>query len=231
MTTLEKPKFTDSEGALSDIDRGSNHQHPCISLPIAFKIYCDKSRVSHSVFYISRQKSDRLNAISVGYTGWFHAKVALHEGPSVDSSILGSSVLKGKIIDVSLPSGDVQMIGKSALGSAFTFSLPIGVRGTTETFEWRRSRGQEVKNLGGRGSGWELVRLNGPYSEAEEVVAVYTVDLMSPKLSGRFEFTGTGATKELGREWAIITVVTALSLGQKKRDSNMAAMGVIAAVG
>lgn len=229
MTTLEKPQASDFKRGSSDTDWKSNHQHPCISLPVAFRIYCEKARVSYSVFYIGREKSDRLSAISVRYSGWFHANVALHEGPSVDSHILGSSVLNGKTIDVSLPSGDVQMIGKSAHGSSFAFTLPIGTRGTAERFEWRRSRGQEVKRLGGRGSGWELVR-NDPHSNAEEVVAVYSVDLCSPKLSGHFGFMGTGATKELGREWAIMAVVTALSLGQKQRDTAISTMGLVTAI-
>lgn len=195
-------------------------QHPCISLPIAFRIYSDKARVTYCSFYIGRQKGERLKAINVEYSAWGNTSNTLHEGPSPESPVIGRSVLNTNSIDVSLPSLNFQMVaGGTSSSMEFICSMPVGKKmDRAERFEWRTSRGEEMKRLGSRCSGWKLVRMDNPNSKHEEVVAVYSVDIYTPKLSGRFEFLGSGATDELGREWAIMAVVTALSLGQKKRE-------------
>ncbi|KAH6893369.1 hypothetical protein B0T10DRAFT_482108 [Thelonectria olida] len=41
----------------------------------------------------------------------------------------------------------------------FTMMVWHGTSGRSESFEWRRSSGNEVKSLGGSSSGWKLVRL------------------------------------------------------------------------
>lgn len=48
------------------------------------------------------------------------------------------------------------------------FALPVGVDGEVETFEWRRSRGSEIKQLGASWRGWKLVRLGGGRSEQSD---------------------------------------------------------------
>ena len=199
----ERATVSDRERAESTSSGGSSrihHQHPCISLPLAFKIYCDKSRITYATFYIGREKGNRLKAISAHYHWIKGTETCLHEGPSTDSPVIGSS--------------------RNSL-CALSSGVTLSINGNVERFDWRRSHGQDVKSLGGRGSGWKLIRTH--YPGQEEVVAVYSVDLCSPKLSGRFAFLGSGATKELGREWAIATIVTALTLGQEKREELWAA--------
>ena len=184
------------------------HQHPCIDIPISFRIYCDKSRFTYSIFYIGHE---RFKAISTKYSFKRLADIYLHETSSVDSPAIGHATLRvSGDIDVALPSG-IQAVREHFWKDMHTFAMPVG--GRMERFQWRRSRGKEVKRLGGWGSKWKLVRLDG-----DEIVAVYAVDLWTPNLSGRFEFLGAGATKELGRDWTIATVVTALALGEKERQ-------------
>ncbi|KAK7977645.1 hypothetical protein PG996_003699 [Apiospora saccharicola] len=98
---------------------------------------------------------------------------------------------------------------------------------TRERFEWRKSRGNEVKQLDKINSGWKLVRIHseadgvggtrrardaGASSDGKEVVAVFA------EVSGwstssevvKFRFLGSGATGEMGPRWSLMAVVTAL---------------------
>jgi len=193
--------------------------HPNIDLPIAFKIYCAKSRVTYSAFYIGNEKGQELHAISGGYKRWFNATVALHQGPSTDSQVLGSAIVKSKSVEVTLPSGTHVMESRSVLSSDFAFDFPVEGFPAPEHFEWRRSQGPEVESLDGRGKGgWVLLRV-GHAAELAEPVAAYSVDLCSMKLSGHFAFFNSGRSGELSADWVVVAIVTALSLGQKKRDN------------
>ena len=194
--------------------------HPHIDLPLAFRVYCDKSRLTHSAFYIGHEKGQKLHGISGGYKGWFKATVTLHQGPSTDSQVLGSAIIKSKKVEVTLPSGMHVMESRSVLSSEFAFDFPIEGIPAPEHFEWRRSQGPEVESLAGRGKGgWVLLRI-GHAAELVEPVAAYSVDLGSIKLSGHFAFFNSGRSGELSADWVVMAIVTALSLGQKKRDNN-----------
>jgi hypothetical protein len=48
-------------------------------------------------------------------------------------------------------------------------------------------------------------------------VAAYAYDPWSWKLSGHFAFFNSGKTEALGGEFVVLAVLSALSLGQKKR--------------
>lgn len=41
----------------------------------------------------------------------------------------------------------------------FWFASPTGLDGSVERFEWRRSRGNEVRQVKAHGCGWKLVRM------------------------------------------------------------------------
>lgn len=135
-----------------------------------------------------------------------------------------------------------------------------------EIFRWKRSRGGEVKALGGSWRGWKLVRVGkgagqresgegesvvsgwsdgkeGGFSEKddggddddesvggtsaageeeageeeEEVVAVWakTGTWTSLHDVGQFAFVGSGVTGELGREFAVMALMTVLCIWQK----------------
>jgi hypothetical protein len=209
----------ESDANASDTPQKSIQEtHPRIDIPLAFKIYCDKSRLAYSAFYIGHEKGQKLHAISGGYKAWFKATVALHQGSNTDSPVLGSAITKSKSVEVTLPSGTHVMESRSVLSAEFAFDFPVEGIPAPEHFEWRRSQGPEVKGLAGRGKGgWVLVRV-GHAAELAEPVAAYSVDLASIKLSGHFAFFNSGRSGELSADWVVMAIVTALSLGQMKRD-------------
>ncbi|KAM0715832.1 hypothetical protein Q7P37_008346 [Cladosporium fusiforme] len=52
--------------------------------------------------------------------------------------------------------------------SVWYFAFPGAREGEVETFEWRRSRGSEVKQLGAKWRGWKLVRMRNNGSAQQE---------------------------------------------------------------
>ncbi|KAI0541710.1 hypothetical protein GGR58DRAFT_455900 [Xylaria digitata] len=117
------------------------------------------------------------------------------------------------------------------------FSIETSASGRSrESFEWRHSSGVEVEALGGRHSGWKLVRVSlppihmgknhhhsnsalGHSSDGKEVVAVWAGANMSVSKILRFRFIGSGADGSLGERWAIMAVATALAIWNRNRRS------------
>ncbi|KAK8086910.1 hypothetical protein PG994_001884, partial [Apiospora phragmitis] len=99
---------------------------------------------------------------------------------------------------------------------------------TRERFEWRHSRGNEVKQLDRLNSGWKLVRIHseadgvggtrrardaGASSDGKELVAVFAeVSGWSTSKVVKFKFLGSGATGEMGPRWSLMAVMTALRI-------------------
>ena len=214
--------------------------------------------------------------------GWWGV-MTLHNGPSETDRAIAHSVLKGKMmVDniISLPpptAGDASLDGKEILrhkwrvgSEKFWFAMDVGEGAArrVERFEWRHSRGQEVKSMGQGSFGWKLVRLDpgdpededadaedgdlegykefvrggghgkkgGDAKEDEdemgregaasrsltkdgrEIVAVWadaSVRKMSMTNVGELQFRGAGATGEFGTRWALMAVMTCLSMWQK----------------
>ncbi|KAI1846470.1 hypothetical protein JX266_007367 [Neoarthrinium moseri] len=124
---------------------------------------------------------------------------------------------------------------------AYGFSVEVGEGASArrEKFEWRSSKGSEVKSLGsGKGSpGRKLVRLSteadgvggtravrdqGSSSDGREVVAAWADN---PKWSGNkaggFQFLGSGATGELGDRFSVMAVATALRIWEMINESSL----------
>jgi hypothetical protein len=216
------------EDYLSDTSEGSwkpsTGTHPSVNLPLAFKIYISKA-LTITDFYIAREKGQRLHAI----TGQAQrltksGETILHQGPDADSPAFGNATIDDKEIKVNLPSGTHVLHELNASfwqklkssGTEFYFDFPVNGSAATERFEWRRSKGEEVKSLQGRGkNGWILSRVG----HGAEPVAVYAVDAASMKLSGHFAFLNSGATSELGADFAVTAVLSALSLGYLRRQA------------
>ncbi|KAG6366074.1 hypothetical protein INS49_000250 [Diaporthe citri] len=101
----------------------------------------------------------------------------------------------------------------------------------SEKFEWRRSSSGAVGGLGGRAHGWKLVRLSNelppggmavagsgpPSGDGHEVVAVCTESVMSVSKLWKFSFLGTGLSRALGEQWAVMAVVTGLVIWDHDR--------------
>ncbi|KAI1768410.1 hypothetical protein GGR53DRAFT_532333 [Hypoxylon sp. FL1150] len=119
----------------------------------------------------------------------------------------------------------------------FAFKMRIGRPGHfhTEKFEWRRSKGDEVRNIHPHARGYKLVRVGregpgggsggerhtrprGESSDGKEVVAVWGTTghmphiLPTTRRPFTFYFCGSGNTGELGEEWRTTAIVTALKL-------------------
>ncbi|KAI1089527.1 hypothetical protein F5B19DRAFT_466942 [Rostrohypoxylon terebratum] len=114
----------------------------------------------------------------------------------------------------------------------FPFAVEVGLGKDTrlESFEWRGSRGEEVKQLDGASwRGYKLVRLDGAAagpggaravrgegesSDGKEVVAVYTANAhFSRNKIFKFQFLESGATGILGEKFALAAVITACKIG------------------
>jgi hypothetical protein len=114
---------------------------------------------------------------------------------------------------------------------------PFGEKPVVEQFEWRQSHGNEVRILDNHGWGYKLVRLqasaatpssmppdedpaksegkkpaaaqqDGMTSDGKEVVAVWADSSeWSKRKLGKFQFMGSGASGELGDDWARFAVM------------------------
>lgn len=174
-------------------------------------------------------------------------------GASLPQSLPGPMSLEGKVYSLPLAqaapergrgprSYSVTLLGSSVGGglqqrqskSKWSFALPICADGETVTFEWRRSRGSEVKRLGASSRGWKLVRTGsvccsqydtmqdrdhhcpGTKNDREEhVVAVWAKKSNWTGLDfGTFALIGRVGENELSHRLAIMAVVSALCISQ-----------------
>ncbi|KAF4963433.1 hypothetical protein FZEAL_10934, partial [Fusarium zealandicum] len=194
------------------------------------------SRIS---LYLSEPDSEPSYSVSFP-RGWY-GDVVLHNGPDTESAPLARAEKDGSCrvdYSVSLPA----MPDSNSGGSLEILRYPTGKKGRwwfamevgqrpdrhVERFEWRRSRGSEVKSIGQSRRGWKLVRLgsskyeeyssdgevaderDGFTSDGKEVVAVWASSKTFTTLSGvgELQFRGSGATGELGTLWALMTVMS-----------------------
>lgn len=194
--------------------------------------------------------------------GWY-GSMTMRAGPDVEDAALAKADPAGRVrqdFAVGLPAlgpGGEQRteVLRYVVGwrhETYWFAMEVG-RGQVERFEWRRSRGGEVKGVeGGSGWGWKLVRMgagdaggveeaaegrhghggdedgNGLTSDGKEVVAVWAnPGTLSFSKLGQFEFRGSGATGELGTLWSIMAVMSCMCIWQKSMQSAITA-GVVA---
>jgi hypothetical protein len=211
--------------ASEDVWKPSAGVLPGIDLPVAFKIY-NRKKITATEFYIAVERNRPLNFIS-GNPNYItkYAEMKLHQGPSTDSPLLGSTLIRNTTIEVNLRSAvhilkeaDVSF-WKKLKSSGTEYYFHIHTQHGTERFEWQRSKGPEVASLQGRGNhGWLLLR-DGHGEHRDEPVAVYAVDAMSLKLAGHFAFLNSGLSGKLGADFALIAILSALSLGYKRREA------------
>ncbi|KAF3070562.1 hypothetical protein GL218_00138 [Daldinia childiae] len=238
--------------------------------PPAFNMYIESRRHYH----IGTHQSTPLYAVTTSPTYSSRPDVILHSGPGDHTPPLAVVARLGRALDltVTLPavSGSgapraeerVETPGFSmGGGGVFSFVIETGVgvgvgvgigvgggTGRREAFEWRRSRGDAVEALGGRASGWKLVRMRtdapsglggsgggsgggrgggqqpvftggATAGDGREVVAVWAWANMSLTKKMRFRFLGSGASGVLGERWAVMAVATALWIWERERRS------------
>jgi hypothetical protein len=200
------------------------------------------------------------------YTLSFHkglyGDISIHKGPSPDSPPIATSSRIKKYHDdylITLPSPlgngihEETLRRPKGLKGRFWFGCLVGdgSEQRVERFEWRRSRGAEVKSVGqSKWGGYKLVRLGstnikeeeyssseedlaegssnsgeGYTSDGKEVVAVWGNASCWKTMSGvgEFQFRGSGATGELGNMWALMAVMSCMSIWQKVQRDNATA--------
>jgi hypothetical protein len=198
----------------------SNAFHPAAgSLPLAFKLFNHK-KITLVSFDIGHVQGQPLLAVSGSSKTLIHphASLKLHSGPTDSSPALGDVTVKSRSLEVHLPSGKKVVLEEikasfwqklKSSGTEFGFDLG------GQKYEWHRSKGSEVEGLGGKGGnhGWVLVR------GGDEVVAAFAMNAMSVTVGGNFAFLGTGATAELGQDFALTAVLSALGIQYIRREA------------
>jgi len=200
-------------------------------------------------------------AYAVSWAAGWYGNMTFHSGPTKDHEPLATARSAGKLgsdFNVTLPALPPQeqrtemMRYKASLKREmlwFAMQIGQGADAHVERFEWRRSRGAEVKGVeGGSGWGWKLVRMgsdasgaesqptpgyeddgddvsrpDGRASDGKEVVAVWADAGLSLSRMGALEFKGSGATGELGLLWSIMAAVTCMCIWQLRQQRNVSA--------
>ncbi|KAI6780090.1 uncharacterized protein J7T54_004222 [Emericellopsis cladophorae] len=185
-----------------------------------------------STSFIGAEKGERDFAVTVPsrMNCFAHRAITLRDGSAKDSpalvSVKGQKGSLGRRSVISLPSMGEEDPGQDIVGafgpggSSKGFDVTLE-NGTVEHFEWRRSMGDEVKNLASGCQGWKLVRMDSPYTLAggkEDFPPGYTSDgrevvaaAAYPKMfrnSPRFEFLGSGARGEMGVRFELVAAIS-----------------------
>ncbi|PLB53539.1 hypothetical protein P170DRAFT_435147 [Aspergillus steynii IBT 23096] len=194
-----------------------------------------------STFHLGPSGDDKRFAVST-QTPFLRSKqtTILHAGPSDQDPPLacveGDQSMRDRACPITIAG---QPPGIEALHHATPYTrtpptFAVDVRGPEkrpqrEQFEWRTSRGNEVRQLTGHSvSGWKLVRLArtvgpggdhrphrafGCASDGREVVAVLARNVSASMTKAlKFQFLGSGLDGSMGETWEIMAVITALQL-------------------
>ncbi|KAK0745508.1 hypothetical protein B0T18DRAFT_428653 [Schizothecium vesticola] len=207
----------------------------------------------------NRPDDDTGTSYAVSWAAGWYGRMTFHSGPTTDHAPLAAARSAGKLgsdFEVTLPAlppvqpqarTETMRYAPSLRREMWWFAMPVGDAGV-ERFEWRRSRGAEVKEVeGGCGRGWKLVRMgrsnaaaaageddgdddesadgrpDGRTSDGMEVVAVWADAGLSLSRMGALEFRGSGATGELGLLWSIMAAVTCMCIWQMRQQRNTTA--------
>ncbi|KXJ93936.1 hypothetical protein Micbo1qcDRAFT_158848 [Microdochium bolleyi] len=216
-------------------------------IPAAVNAYWP-SKLSRT-FHLGEHRDMPLFAVKTG-SGWSrkHPELTIFDGPSSDNGQMLTGVTRasmwGRKYDISLPplpgSGSAEHVKETISTSTswshlvYTFSIevPSGPNGQLrrEDFEWRTTRGDEVRELGSRWQrGWKLVRLSseafrgpggerharddGTTSDGKEVVAVWAHNpSWSMTKAFKFRFRGSALAGELGERFDLMALTTGLNM-------------------
>ncbi|KAI1740645.1 hypothetical protein F4680DRAFT_418744 [Xylaria scruposa] len=239
------PSYAEATGAATNLDDPADTRTNTTSLdpeiysrsgghifPPAFCVYCQSTR--H--YIIGESHYLPLYAVSTHSSLSSKPDLVLYSGASEDTPPLAFVDHEpfSRSAGITLPArrqGSPSFPASHELlesGGPFTRTLSFDIEtaasdGRREHFEWRHSSGVEIEALGGRHSGWKLVRLSPPgmskrrnnrgnNSTLGEVVAVWVATGMFMARVLRFQFLGSGADGSLGERWAVMAVASALAI-------------------
>lgn len=168
----------------------SNHQLPSYTsdpagpdFPLAMKasytsswskILCSSSKTIHLSPSPSYPATHPQTSYKVSLSNGFYGSLILDDASKSTAPLARASPEGRRGYDVLLPGSIVaEGLRRQSRKNKWTFAIPVGVHGEVETFEWRRSRGSEIKQLGASWRGWKLVRLGsssrGQYDAAQDM--------------------------------------------------------------
>ncbi|OQD63898.1 hypothetical protein PENPOL_c008G00510 [Penicillium polonicum] len=199
-----------------------------------------------TTFHLGPTADEKLYAVSTPATVFNNKPtIVLHDGPTNKHPVMATaqgdkwgrsrpvaitlpprpgSQHQDSIVEQVIPGGSLKHFSPSHM-----FEISVGPKGTTrERFEWRKSHGNEIKELVGFSYGWKLVRLTGPVnnvagsrkerargytSDGLEIVALIAHNASWSMTKGfRFAFMGAGLTGTMGENWEVVVVTSALQL-------------------
>ncbi|KAH6659424.1 hypothetical protein BKA67DRAFT_13252 [Truncatella angustata] len=207
-----------------------------IAFPAQFFIYQKTGLVRPFTAFIGTEESSPLYHIDLGTVMLDPGQpnVVLHADASQDSPIVASvkAAPDGDRYQIqtgsSYPPNPEGLKVSSRRGSRkYTFSVENeageNAKGQErQVFEWRPSRGKQVRSLGLRDYGWKLVRLSGSNSDAsstssaekaDKVVAAWSKysESGSKKIFG-FRFFEESTSEDQRKGWEIMAVMTGLAI-------------------
>ncbi|KAH7037343.1 uncharacterized protein B0I36DRAFT_313828 [Microdochium trichocladiopsis] len=216
-------------------------------------------------FHLGEHRDAPLFAVKSG-SGWTTKKpgLTIFDGPnSSDYPMLTGATrasMFGRKYDISLPplanSGSSEYTKETiSIGTSwsrqvhkFTIEVESGPKGETrrEDFEWRSTRGDEVRELGSKWlRGWKLVRLSseafrgpggerhardeGTTSDGKEIVAVWAHNSSwSMTKAFKFRFRGSALAGELGERFDLMALMTGLNMWHQEVAASAATSGAAA---
>lgn len=156
------------------------------------KLLCSSSKtilLSPSPSYPGNQSQETLK---VSLPGGFYGSLILDYASKSTSPLARASPEGRRGYDVLLP-GSIAAEGlrRQSRRNKWTFALPVGIDGEVEVFEWRRSRGSEIKQLSASWRGWKLVRMGSSGRGQHDAVQYHEKDDESlPRYSSEDEKHG-----------------------------------------
>lgn len=156
------------------------------------KLLCSSSKTIHlspSPSYPANQSQETLK---VSLPGGFYGSLIL-DYASKSAALLARASPEGRRgYDVLLPGSIVaEGLRRQSRKNKWSFALPMGIDGEVEVFEWRRSRGAEIKQLGASWRGWKLVRMGSGGREQHHAAQYHEKDDESlPRYSSEDEKHG-----------------------------------------
>ncbi|GAB7329858.1 hypothetical protein MBLNU13_g01573t1 [Cladosporium sp. NU13] len=124
------------------------------------KLLCSSSKTIHLSPSPSYPANHSQETLKVSLPGGFYGSLILDYASKSAAPLARASPEGRRGYDIILPGSIVaEGLRRQSRKNKWTFALPVGIDGEMETFEWRRSRGSEIKQLGASWRGWKLVRM------------------------------------------------------------------------
>ncbi|KAI1822371.1 hypothetical protein F4861DRAFT_393220 [Xylaria intraflava] len=221
--------------------------------PLAFSVYCETPRR----YLLGESHDSPIYAISTNPPFSMKPDLLIHHGISTDMPAMAAvhqepfsrsaTIILPRRPGSRLSAASERLDSIGAFTKVMSFSIETSQPGgAREHFEWRHSSGIEVEALGGRHSGWKLVRVSPPpvytsilgkkhnntlghSSDGREVVAVWSGPILFMNKVLRFRFLGAGADGSLGERWAIMAVASALTIWNRDRRSRSSSLAAASA--